>query len=233
MALPDRQTVRGWAGRMIVDRAGAAIGTCIQVYTDDASGLPEWAAARIGETRVLLPLLDAVEDGDRVRVAVSRDDALLAPRPAAGGHVSPAEEEHLYRHYGIPFSGDASPTVLPSRQGQNPDDGSPARDAATPSPEVQHPSGAGERAAARAAPARWGRSRLAAGLASARQSRGWTPATVGLVLAGLVAAAGLAVARVSRRARSHRRGAGASAHRRGAAGRRRPLKRVGLHADSR
>jgi hypothetical protein len=120
MALPDPERARGWGGRLIVDRDDAAIGPCTQVYTDDATGLPEWATARVGTLRVLLPLVHAVEDGGRVRVVVGRDEAMLAPRPAGDGHLSPDQERRLYRHYGIDAATDRSATLLPAGEGPAP-----------------------------------------------------------------------------------------------------------------
>lgn len=120
MALPDADAARTWGGKTIVDRFGATIGACTQVYTDDATGLPEWATARIGRTVVLLPLLDAVEVDEQVRVAVSRDDVVRAPAVADRHHISAEEEAALYRHYGIAFSQARSSSLLPEGEGPAP-----------------------------------------------------------------------------------------------------------------
>jgi hypothetical protein len=120
MALPDPEEARSWGGRTIIDRTGATIGACVQVYTDDATGLPEWATARMGSVSVLLPLVDAVDDDGKVRVSVTRDEALLAPAVPGDHHLSPDDEERLYRHYGIAYSQDGSPTVLPVGEGRQP-----------------------------------------------------------------------------------------------------------------
>jgi hypothetical protein len=116
MAMPDPDRAKTWGGKTIVDRAGATIGACTQVYTDDATGLPEWATARMGNASVLLPLVDAVEDDGRVRVTVGRDEVVLAPPVADAGHVSTDEEIRLYRHYGIPYSLGGSGTILPASE---------------------------------------------------------------------------------------------------------------------
>lgn len=113
MALPDPEVAKTWGGRTIVDRVGAVIGACTQVYTDDATGVPEWATARMGNVSLLLPLVDVVEDAGWVRVSVTRDEALLAPSVVDQRHISPDEEARLYRHFGIPFSQERSRTLLP------------------------------------------------------------------------------------------------------------------------
>lgn len=123
MALPSAEVARAWGGKTIVDQFGAVIGACTQVYTDDATGLPEWATARIGNNGVLVPLLDAVELDDRVQVSVSRDDVVRAPAVADRLHISPDEEARLYEHYGIPFSRTRSGSVLPEGEGPAPQRG--------------------------------------------------------------------------------------------------------------
>jgi hypothetical protein len=120
MGLPDAEVAKSWGGKVIVDRSGATIGACTQVYTDDVTGLPEWATARMGTATVLLPLVDAVADGDRVQVAVDRDDVVRAPRVADQQHISDDEEALLYRHYGIAFSRERSPSQLPAGEGPPP-----------------------------------------------------------------------------------------------------------------
>ena len=118
MALPDRDRAGDWGGMTVVDRAGSTLGTCTQIWTDDATGLPEWATVRLGDLVTVVPLVDAVEDGDRVRVTVSRDEALLAPPVADDHHLSQDDEARLYRHYGIQVSRDGSPSLLPVGEGR-------------------------------------------------------------------------------------------------------------------
>ena len=113
MGLPDQNVAGQWGGRLLVDRDGAEIGTCLQIFTDDATGLPEWAQADVAEGRVVVPLVDAAEAGDRVRVSVSLSQVSEAPAIDDLGHISPEEEERLYRHYGITASREHSDSLLP------------------------------------------------------------------------------------------------------------------------
>jgi hypothetical protein len=104
-----------------VDRDGTEIGTCTQVFVDDATGLPEWAEADLSGGPAVVPLLDAAEAGDRVRVAVRQADVAEAPRVGDPGHISQDEEERLYRHYGIEFSRESSDSLLPVDEPVAPD----------------------------------------------------------------------------------------------------------------
>lgn len=90
-------------GRKAFDRQGTKIGTIDEVYLDDATGVPEWAAIRTGlfsrDAFVPLEPSDLVEGVLRVPF----DRALIkdAPDFGVGRHLSPAQEVQLYRHYGL------------------------------------------------------------------------------------------------------------------------------------
>ena len=96
MGLPSPEQASRWGGKMLVDREGAAIGTVTQIYSDNATGLPEWATIRLGEATVFLPLLDAVEADGQVRVQVKRDDVAKAPMVGPGRRITEQEEARLY-----------------------------------------------------------------------------------------------------------------------------------------
>ena len=120
MGLPSPERARTWGGRMVVDRDGARIGTITQIYTDDATGLPEWATTRLGEATVFLPLLDAHEQDGAVQVQVKRDDVAKAPMVGPGRRISEQDEARLYRWYGIDYTPDRSPSGLPAGVGPVP-----------------------------------------------------------------------------------------------------------------
>jgi hypothetical protein len=116
MGLPDPNAAGAWGGRLLVDRDGAEIGRCTQIFVDDTTGKPEWATADMGGRSAVIPLLDAVESGLQVRVAVRRVEVADAPSLGDVQHLSEDEEERLYRHYGIAYSREASDSVLPADQ---------------------------------------------------------------------------------------------------------------------
>src|SRR3712207_5632744 len=104
MTLPDREAARDWIGATVVDRDGAEIGVCAALLADEATGRPEWMYADRDEATVVVPLVDATGSGDRVQVAVTRDQAGSAPRFGPSRELSQDQEAELYRHYGIDYS---------------------------------------------------------------------------------------------------------------------------------
>ena len=134
MALPDANAAKTWGGKLLVDRDGTEIGTCTQIFVDDATGLPEWAAADLNGGPALVPLVDAAESGDRVRVAVRHVDVADAPPVGDAWHISVEEEERLYRHYGIDVSHAASESLLPVDEPVTPEPSSPRPRRPSPSP---------------------------------------------------------------------------------------------------
>jgi sporulation protein YlmC with PRC-barrel domain len=103
---------RSLIGRRAFDINGVKIGTIDEVYLDDATGRPEWAAVRTGlfsrDAFVPLEPSEFVED----RLDVPFDKALIkdAPDFGVGRHLSPQQELQLYHHYGLDV---APPPSLP------------------------------------------------------------------------------------------------------------------------
>ena len=94
---------RSLIGRRAFDINGVKIGTVDEVYLDDATGEPEWAAVRTGlfSRDAFVPLEPSafVED----HLVVPFDKALIkdAPDFGVGRHLSPEQELQLYHHYGL------------------------------------------------------------------------------------------------------------------------------------
>ncbi|MEU7315995.1 PRC-barrel domain-containing protein [Streptomyces sp. NPDC007083] len=104
---------RSLIGRKAFDRAGAKIGTVDEVYLDDATGDPEWAALRTGlfSRDAFVPLEPSDLDERGLRVPFERALIKSAPDFGVGRHLSPQQELELYRHYGldVPVGGESSP----------------------------------------------------------------------------------------------------------------------------
>ncbi|WP_019358086.1 PRC-barrel domain-containing protein [Streptomyces sp. AA1529] len=104
---------RSLIGRKAFDRAGAKIGTVDEVYLDDATGDPEWAALRTGlfSRDAFVPLEPSDLDERGLRVPFERALIKSAPDFGVGRHLSPQQELELYRHYGldVPVGGEAPP----------------------------------------------------------------------------------------------------------------------------
>ncbi|MDT9683161.1 PRC-barrel domain-containing protein [Streptomyces sp. TRM76323] len=108
-------------GRKVFDRDGRKVGTVDEVYLDDATGVPEWAAVRRGlfgrDAFVPLEPSELADDG----LHVPYEKALIkdAPGFGVGRHLSPEQELQLYRHYGLALP--AAPS--PGRHSGTPADG--------------------------------------------------------------------------------------------------------------
>ncbi|WP_040338794.1 DUF2382 domain-containing protein [Candidatus Blastococcus massiliensis] len=91
-------------GKDVYDEAGQKIGSAAEVYLDDETGQPEWVTVRtgmFGTKESFVPIRDADLTADGVRVPVSKDRVKDAPKIDTDGHLSPQEEQELYRYYGM------------------------------------------------------------------------------------------------------------------------------------
>ena len=106
MLMPDIDTVRGWQGRTMVDGGGDRIGSIEGIYADDQSGEPEWALVNtglFGTKSTFVPIVQASERNGDVQVPYDKQLVKNAPRIEADQHLSEAEEQQLWRHYGLDY----------------------------------------------------------------------------------------------------------------------------------
>ena len=104
--MPDLDTVRAWHGRTLVDRDGSRIGTIEAIYLDDQTRQPEWALVNtglFGTKATFVPLAQATQTDQDVRVPYDKQLVKDAPRLDPDGHLSEAEERQLWRHYGLDY----------------------------------------------------------------------------------------------------------------------------------
>jgi uncharacterized protein (TIGR02271 family) len=104
--MPDIATVRTWEGRTLIDRDGSRIGSIDAIYLDDQTGQPEWALVNtglFGTKSTFVPLTQATQAGEEVRVPYDKQLVKDAPRVDPDGHLSEAEERQLWRHYGLDY----------------------------------------------------------------------------------------------------------------------------------
>ena len=103
--------VRGWRGRVVLDREGNKAGTISEVYLDEEVDEPGWAlvsglpGAGAGTGAVLVPIHRAVEDGNEIRVPYDLATILGAPGMPEEGYLTPPQEAELYAYYDLPYSG--------------------------------------------------------------------------------------------------------------------------------
>ncbi|WP_285116182.1 PRC and DUF2382 domain-containing protein [Leifsonia sp. fls2-241-R2A-40a] len=99
-------------GAKVIDRDGDKIGSVGQIYVDPSTGRPNWASVRtglFGTSESFVPLEDAVEDGDGLRVPYEKSTVKDAPRIDDDAELSPQEEDQLYAYYhGSGASGSAT-----------------------------------------------------------------------------------------------------------------------------
>jgi uncharacterized protein (TIGR02271 family) len=96
------------AAATVYDNDGDKIGSVGQVYLDAQTGDPEWVSVKtglFGTKESFVPLDKASFSGDRVDVPFSKAQVKDAPQIDVDGALSPAEEDELYRYYGLASSG--------------------------------------------------------------------------------------------------------------------------------
>mgnify|MGYP003288867399 CR=1 FL=1 len=104
--MPDIETVRGWQGRTMVDGGGDRIGSIEGIYADDQSGEPEWALVNtglFGTKSTFVPIVQASERNGDVQVPYDKQLVKDAPRVDTDQHLSEAEEQQLWIHYGLDY----------------------------------------------------------------------------------------------------------------------------------
>lgn len=85
---------------------GDKIGKVEQVFLDDNSGEPTFLTVNtglFGAKENFVPVKGASQDGDRVVLPYTKDVIKDAPKVDADQHLSPAEEEELYRYYELNY----------------------------------------------------------------------------------------------------------------------------------
>ena len=105
----DERNLGSVIGSTAVDRDGDKLGKVGQIFLDDETGRPEWATIHtglFGTKETFVPLSSADFTGDQLRVGFEKSRVKDAPHiDADSGHLSPQEEDELYRYYGLSGSG--------------------------------------------------------------------------------------------------------------------------------
>ncbi|MYT75109.1 MULTISPECIES: PRC and DUF2382 domain-containing protein [unclassified Streptomyces] len=91
-------------GLTAYDRTGEKIGSVERVYLDDRTGKPGWATVKtglFGMKETFVPLSGASRTDERLQVMYTKEAVKDAPRVDADQHLSEAEQQELYAHYGL------------------------------------------------------------------------------------------------------------------------------------
>ena len=107
-------------GVTVHDSDGGKIGKVSDVYLDQDTSRPEWAAVKTGMFGghvSLVPLANASFDGEALKVPYSKDQVKNAPHQDPAQELSPAQEAEIFEHYGVPYGGETV-TAQPGGQGK-------------------------------------------------------------------------------------------------------------------
>jgi hypothetical protein len=97
--------VLDWRGRAVVDRNGQKIGTFEEIYLDEGTDEPAWAAVKAGtfglrRSRVV-PIAAAHSEGNSIRVPFTKQQVKTAPTIDSEGWVPERDQAAILRHYGM------------------------------------------------------------------------------------------------------------------------------------
>jgi uncharacterized protein (TIGR02271 family) len=110
--MPTTTDVEAWIGQDLVDPEHDKIGKIDQVYLDRETGEPTFVAVKtglFGTKSSLVPIAAAQAHGEHVQVPYGKDQVKDAPNVDADEELSEAEEQQLYDHYGLGYSGYEGP----------------------------------------------------------------------------------------------------------------------------
>lgn len=109
--------VLDWRGRAVVDRDGQKIGTFDEIYLDEGTDEPAWAAVKAGTFGLrrprVVPIAAAQADGNSIRVPFTKQQVRTAPTIDSEGWVPERDQAAILRHYGMNGVGSPSGTDRP------------------------------------------------------------------------------------------------------------------------
>jgi hypothetical protein len=108
----EADNIREWRGHTVVDGAGDKIGDLEAIYFDTATDLPSFGTVRIGivgrHKLTFVPLAGATVGPDYLKVRFDKKQVKGAPSIEMDGELRAADEEPLFRYYGIDYLPGAS-----------------------------------------------------------------------------------------------------------------------------
>jgi hypothetical protein len=104
--MPAFDVARRWKGRVVLDRSGDKLGSVLDVFYDAENDEPGWVLLGVaGAGTRLVPVADAVEHGNELRVPYDRAFIEAGPGMEPEGRLWPQEEAELYAYYGLAYTG--------------------------------------------------------------------------------------------------------------------------------
>jgi uncharacterized protein (TIGR02271 family) len=120
--MPDPSTM---IGAPVSSTDGESLGKINSIYLDNETNQPAWAAVKtgiFGGHVSLVPLGQGRWDGNALTVPFDKAALNDAPHHDPETAISPADEEDLYRHYGLGTAGPAHNEQVGSAGGDSPRD---------------------------------------------------------------------------------------------------------------
>ena len=101
----DQAEAENLVGREVVDSHGYKVGTIEELYVHGDSDVPNWARVKmglLGSSSALIPLRDAQEEGDEIRIVYEREYVKAAPEiEPEGRELSDDDADTLHGYYGL------------------------------------------------------------------------------------------------------------------------------------
>src|ERR1044071_8766079 len=108
----EAANIREWRGHDVVDAQNHKIGELEAVYVDTSTDLPSFGTVKVGMmTRhrlVFVPLDRATVGPGYLKVAYDKKQVKDAPSIDTDGELPAAEEEAVFKHYGLTYQPGAS-----------------------------------------------------------------------------------------------------------------------------
>jgi uncharacterized protein (TIGR02271 family) len=100
--------VRGWIDQELVGQDDKKIGKIDQIYVDRETGDPKFLAVKtglFGSNVSFVPIETARSDGGKISVPYTKDQVKDAPNIDADADLSESEEQRIFEHYELGYSG--------------------------------------------------------------------------------------------------------------------------------
>jgi len=126
----DFEDFSAWTGRDVLAPDGERLGAVEVIFLDEATDLPEWVLVRLEDAdhASFVPLAGASVEERAIRVEQDRERIAAAPQLEVEDTLTVAECRRLYDHYGLAYSREESPTILPEGATSGGDANAGARD---------------------------------------------------------------------------------------------------------
>jgi len=104
MTMINTNNIDSLIGANVVDTEGRKVGTVGQIYLDSSTDQPSWVTVKtglFGTSESFVPLESADWTGNELRIGYDKNFVKDAPRIDTDGSLESADEDALYRYYGL------------------------------------------------------------------------------------------------------------------------------------